>query len=471
MKNSCRLIYTLIFFTSINATAKVDLYGVTNPELKNLPIYTKAKVEEQNEQFRQVGETDSKLPINIIYFPSTIAFPAGLVLQQGQSESAEVKIEAGGSNVSVTAESLDTVLDVTSAKGGKIRLLLSKTFDDAKIVYNECEGKKFPELVLVGEEKPKTAIGFSCIDVPGKEKSIVISVPKEAEIVSSSFFDVQGKGERWRLYSLPYENRAGAVMGFVVVRYKGKDFKYEVRGTLSGDVPEEKIQEVVKENKVLKKQVVILTKQNKELMQKKEEERKPSLFDLTFGFGMDSLAMNSTDETLGSVSKSGAGIVASFYGKSNLIKEKYTISVGSSTTLPLSKDESRVEHFEFNSSLGYLFLGKPWSLSGVMLASYRSFMNPGTGLAIQVGHFGFGVEGEYALSNTDRILYLVGMQPLGSDVMKGHTLLRLGYMRTTDWFMNANIGGSFEMQKIEVVNKDGLPKDASSMVLSLLVGL
>lgn len=472
MKNNIRLISTLLVLSSVTANAKVDLYSVTNPELKNLPVYTKAKATEQKELFQKVSETDTKAPINIIYFSATVEFPAGLSFQQATSETANVKLESGGSKISVIADTLDTILNLTSSNGGKTRLLLSKTVDDTKIVYHQCDGKKFPELVFVGEEKPKTAIGFSCIDVPGQEKSIVISVPKEADIVSSSFFDIQGKGERWRLYALPYENKAGSVMGFVVVRQNGKDYKFEVRGTMSGDAPnEEKLKEVQTENKVLKKKVVVLTKQNEELMQKQKEEKKQSLFDVTFGLGVDSLTMNSTDNVLGPISKSGTGIVASFYGKSNLIQEKFTINVGSSTTLPLSQDEARVERFEFNSSLGYLLVGKPWSLSGVLLTSYRSFMNPGTGLAIQVGHFGFGVEGEYELSDESRLIYLVGMQPLGSEVVKGHTLLRLGYLRTYDWFMKLDIGGVFEMQKIEVANKEGLPKDASSMVLSLLVGL
>jgi hypothetical protein len=472
-----------IILSSVKALAGLDLYVPTNGDLRKLVKVSNAQVQEAPELFKKVSSTDGGSPINALSFKAAVDLPSNLAVKEATSKNATVKVIGGGQKLLLESDSLENIIEATLINGGKQTFVLSRTFQEAKVTYDQCENKKFPELVPTKSQNTKVVVGVSCIETKGQAKSIVVSVPEDAQIMSSSFFDVKGKGERWRLYELPDANTSGIVMGFVAVRYKDVDYNFEVLGTSSDEAENLKlIKKLETENVDLKKRIAMLSSAKKELMKEQQtavlslSEKFSSLFNVYFSVGADSLALNSTEKNGATgeddkVAKSSAGFVANIEAQSLELWDHYLYKASSLTTLPLSSDEERLEHFEFNNSFGYILMKKSYTLAANLLLSYRSFTHPKSGIAIQVGQVGLGLEGDYPLGGDSTIYYALGIQPMGSEALKGHTGLKLGYKKAFMGNRKFEFGAGLDIQKVEVVNKDGKPKDASSTMITLNVML
>lgn len=473
----------LLLFSSVRALAGLDLYIPSNGDMTKLVKVPSAKVQELPELFKKVSATDAGSPINALSFKAVVDLPNNFVVKEATSKNAIVKVTSAGKKLLLESDSLENVIETTLINGAKQVFVLSRTYKEAKVTYDQCDNKKFPELVSTNSQNAKVVIGVSCIEAKGQAKSIVVSVPEDAQIMSSSFFDVKGKGERWRLYELPDSNTSGIVMGFVAVRYKDIDYNFEVLGTSSDEAENLKlIKKLETENVDLKKRIAMLSSAKKELLKEQQtavlslSEKFASSFNVYFSLGADSLSLNSTEKNNATgnddqVAKSSAGFVANIEAQSVELWDRYLYKASSLTTLPLSSDEERLEHFEFTNSFGYIFMKKQVKLAADLLLSYRSFTHPKSGIAIQVGQVGLGLEGDYPLGGDSTIYFAVSMEPMGSEALKSHTGLKLGYKKAFMGSRKFEFGAGLDIQKVEVVNKEGKPKDASSTMFTLDVML
>jgi hypothetical protein len=472
-----------LLFSSGRALAGLDLYVPTAGDLTKLTKVPSAKIQELPELFKKVSATDAGAPINALSFRAVIELPGNFVVKDATSKNAIVKVTGGGKKLLLESDALENVIEATLTNGTKQIFVLNRTYKDAKVSYDQCNGKTFPELISTNKQEAKVVIGVSCIEAKGQARAIVVSVPEDAQIISSSFFDVKGKGERWRLYELPDSNSTGIVMGFVAVRFKDVDYNFEVLGTNTDQEENLKlIKKLETENIDLKKRIAMLSSAKKELLKEQQtavlslSERLSSSFNVYFSLGAGSLAMNSTEKnnatgTDDQVAKSSTGFVARIEAHSVELWDKYLYKASSLTTLPLSSDEERLEHFEFNNSFGYILMKKKLTLAADLLLSYRSFTHPKSGIAIQVGQVGLGLEGDYALGGDSTIYFALGLQPMGSEALKGHTGLKLGYKKAFMGSRKFEFGAGIDIQKVEVVNTEGKPKDASSTMFTVDVML
>jgi hypothetical protein len=172
---------------------------------------------------------------------------------------------------------------------------------------------------------------------------------------------------------------------------------------------------------------------------------------------------------LGSTSISSSTPIARLQADSRVFQDKYTFRLASATTLPVSADEKRVDYFSFDSQAGYLIKQGKLMLMPLLLASYKSVVNTKSGLTIQVAHFGVGGEAVYQMSDKNHLDFQFAVQTIGSNVLKSHSNISLGYKRVFEDSWTARV--ALESQTIGVVNSEGLLRKLSSTMIVLGVSL
>ncbi|MBN8536581.1 MAG: hypothetical protein J0M15_05975 [Deltaproteobacteria bacterium] len=457
--------FVILFFFSyapLSSFAKIELYKIKNKNPLDVELMKDFKVINEKELFQEVSK-DIGVPLNAFSFYVELEVPARLTLEEVTAKTG--RISWSGRNIKFTSSFLENEIEIKDSMGVKLRIKLTHKFDKTQIFYHQC-GSAFPELKVEKENSPNFAVGVNCIERPQKPKAIVISVPEDAEIVSSSFFDYKGKGERWRLYELPNTNNADRVIGSILIKHKG-DYKFEI---LAANAEYDKNQKFISglqtEIVNLKEKIDSLTDKNKTLSASEKSYILKlaafisSTFDVNFALGMDSLSLQIENADYGNTKKSSSSFAAQVYARSKLLANKYQVSVGSSTTLPYGVSEEKLEYFDFNTNFGYLLYQKKFNILANLLTSYRSFSHPFSNTAIQVGQMGLGLHFSYNINEFHKVDFSVGSQSLGSNVIKGHTMLKLGYSYTFIGIKPWELGIYYEKQSLNVRNSSGLSRKA-----------
>lgn len=442
--------------------AKIELYKIKNKNSSELELLNDFKIINEKQLFQEVSK-DIGVPLNAFSFYLELEVPSKISLEEVTAKTG--KISWSGKKIMFTSPFLENEIEIKDIKGVKLRIKLTHKFDKTQIYYHQC-GPSFPELNIEKENSPNFAIGVNCIERPRKAKAIVISVPEDAEIISSSFFDYKGKGERWRLYELPNTSNIDKVIGSILIKYKG-EYKFEI---LAANAEYDKNQKFIAglqtEIVNLKEKIDSLTDKNKTLSASEKSYIVKlaafisSTFDVNFALGMDSLSLQIENSDYGTTKKSSSSFAAQVYARSKLLEGKYQVSVGSSTTLPFGVSEEKLEYFDFNANFGYLLYQKKFNILANLLTSYRSFSHPFSNTTIQVGQMGLGLDFSYNINEIHKVEFSIGSQSFGSNVIKGHTMLKLGYSYKFFGIKPWELGINYEKQSLNVHNPAGLSRKA-----------
>jgi hypothetical protein len=209
----------LLILLTIVSEAKIDVLRV---DAKGKPLKMKPdfKVVADSDTFLVVGQEEAA-NLKALAFKTTLSIKGTEKAKSVAIDSGKAKLSKG--NIELELVSGESFLTVNLPSTDKLNFKIVRTFEASDIKLSEC-GPDFPDVQKQTESAPDLVIGIACLSRPGKPKSVVFSVPENVEIASSSFFDLQGKGERWRLYELPSSGSTGGVIGNVFVKIKNTRF-------------------------------------------------------------------------------------------------------------------------------------------------------------------------------------------------------------------------------------------------------
>lgn len=464
------LTWFLVFLVQF-AQGAVKTYIVDNNSSQKEMKILVLPVLDEKEEFITVAK-DGVEDVKALTYTTSFAIPAQLkvksvsvtVISEEGAEEARVKLI--DAKLVVSGYGLKQEVNLIHENGTSSKLIIERTFETPKVVYDNCT-RAFPELVFDAATAVPFSVGMSCLVRPGKSKAIVVSIPSDASIGSSSFFDSMGKGERWRLYEIPDTVTDGGLIGNISVKFKDKLYKLNLV-SINLDIANnlKLIEQLQKENKTLSEKINELLKVNKSLSGKRDNlsgestllEAMVSLFDVYFAMGNNSTKLNIEKSAYGPISKSDSEIAVQMYSISDPIFDHIIMSGGFTTTLPLGTKEDRIDFFEAQGSMGYLISIDKISIIPKLSGAYRSFAHQLSTMYVQAGQMGGGLTLGYAISENNNIKLDFASQSMGSKVIKAHSEFTLAYehrfLSPKVWWL----GAKFSSQNINAVNAAGDPR-------------
>lgn len=353
-----KTIYFNLFFPILLhavAQANTSLMLQTGKANNKTTPFTLGKVELESEEFQQIS-TDGDSPVRVLVFKTVIKLGDSAGIKTATSLATKVKLEKN--TLTVEAETQNAEVVLTNSKGNKESLLIQRSYAGTKVFLDNCD-KSFPELRTDSKLSENFALGVQCYIRGGRNKAVTISVPTSARILSSSFFDILGKGERWRVYELPSTTQNQQVIGNVLIEVGKSELNFSF---ISPKSEEEGLQKAVQglqventalktENKELKTKVMSLAQKNQKLTKAERNyleriaDLLSSVFDVSFGLGMNSLNLDVQASDYGPLQKANAPISAQMKVESQAFFEKYFLDISSTSSLPIAGDEDGLEVF------------------------------------------------------------------------------------------------------------------------------
>ncbi len=475
--------FTLLSLIILNVGAQASTSLLLQIGKDKTAPFSVGKVERESEEFQQIS-TDGDSPVRALVFKTVIKLNEEAGIKTATSPNGKVKIEKN--TLTVEAETQNAEVILNNPNGKKDSILIKRSYSGTKVFLDGCD-KSFPELRTDSKLSENFALGVQCYIRGGRNKAVTISVPTSARILSSSFFDILGKGERWRVYELPSTTQNQQAIGNVLIEVGKSELNFSF---ISPKSEEEGLQKAVQglqventalkvENKELKTKVMSLAQKNQKLTKAERNyleriaDLLSSVFDVSFGLGVNSLNLDVQESDYGPLQKTSAPISAQMKVESQAFFETYFLDISSTSSLPIAGDEDGLEYFSLDAGGSYLLYDKgSFKVYPKLLMSYRSFMHPKSALAVQVGQLGPGVRVTYDLTkNINKINFQLGTQPLGSSSVKSHFLTALEYVHTFSGNKSWDLGLKLEMNSFSVENVKGQSRNLNSTLFLVQVSL
>jgi hypothetical protein len=327
----------------------------------------------------------------------------------------------------LTGYSSEEIIKLKNSSGQTIKeVLVSLKKVKGNIVYDSCS-KNFPELTYSSKEPLAFDVGFACYEKPDKSNGFSLSLPADAFIISSSIFDSEGKGERWRYYDLSAAALISNKSATFNYEYQGKPYQLELVNRRGGNSIT-RLKELEEEQKKLEDSLAA------EIANRKKDEAKMSLYkNLRSLFAVELNLLQETNQLRaesdnGPVSKKsgGLGFLISADG-ANLYK-KFSLNASLSTSLPNSNSNNSVSHLIGKGSISYEFVFGNFKVLPFGFSVYQNFRHPESNFETAGVGFGAGVNTKYLFSTRDQIE--LTFEPVTtSRLMKSRTFYQLGYRR------------------------------------------
>lgn len=472
MINWCRTIKPLpifiaIIFQSLMAFAKIQIFMIEANGDKTAKKPINLSVTEEKQEFVLVAK-DGDRDVKALVFTETIQLPKSLVPQTATAQNGLAKLK--DQTLIISGEDIAQEVTLEMANGRRITLSVQRSFDKPSIVYDSCS-KSFPEVNFdTSVSKIPFPVGVSCFFRPSGTKALAISFPQSAEINSSTFFDILGKGERWRLFEIPDSENQGGIIGNVYVNFANNTYKLNVVAiNLQQLAALKMLEELQRENKTLKEALEELKKKSRAILQKARELNKRadrleellSLFDVYFGFGNSSLNFKIEQTDFGARSLSDSAITMQLFTTSRPLWKSMVVDAGFSTTVPMSEKTDRLDSFSAYGGIGWAMTFGALDLEPRLAGAYRNYSHQASGYSLISGHFGGGVNASYRLGDKDLIGLMIEVLPAGSKVIKSHLGYSLHYEHQFEAMNGWKLGGKMESISIGAENKAGAPQKFS----------
>lgn len=126
-------------------------------------------------------------------------------------QDGEYKINSTLNKLIIQAGSLNQKIIITT-KNGETFFGSLKWIPERKGFFIKNCPKDVPIFHFQKKKPIDFPMGFSCV-FDKSILSIIISMPSHVEIVSSTLFEAEGKGERWKKYTIPTTSTKGGIIG------------------------------------------------------------------------------------------------------------------------------------------------------------------------------------------------------------------------------------------------------------------
>lgn len=174
-----------------------------------------------------VWKKSKKSKAMMFFNKSNITPPSDMGPLKVKAKSGRAKYSKAKGQIVLLTRSARNLLLIKGSQGvGRYQLK-----DESKGVISKqgCDSTTI-ELVAKGEEIP-LPIGIHC-SVEDTKTFLTIALPKDGEWVNSTLFEVDGKGESWKLYEIASaQARSGAKIGEFQFLFEDKTYDYSLRSS------------------------------------------------------------------------------------------------------------------------------------------------------------------------------------------------------------------------------------------------
>jgi hypothetical protein len=214
-----RIQYFLFFFllpTLAWASIEQD-YFIQHTGQKPKPVQYRA--ETQVQWVKTKGTSTEQF-----YIQTELWFPSDMKITKTRASQAKATVDTKENKLTLLSKkALQPVLIL--AGGKKLKLIVKSKTSSA---YMDPSCAPFSLLLRPTQSPIPLPIAMKCQE-KGSNLRLHISMTSEGEWLKSSVFELEGKGERWKLYEFSRsQTQSGEVLGSFDLMYRNKTFKYEL---------------------------------------------------------------------------------------------------------------------------------------------------------------------------------------------------------------------------------------------------
>ncbi|AZZ37796.1 hypothetical protein CIK05_13635 [Bdellovibrio sp. qaytius] len=309
------------------------------------------------------------------------------------------------------------------------------------IVVERCQNSS----ARVQLKDPKKPLNFplavSC-DNSQKTLNITLSVPAQVEWMDSTLFEVAGKGEPWRSYSLPATSPKGGAIGTIHLKNGDQEYVLEL---------------------ITPKNIDLIKKEaQQKAAQKNANELQQAIYLGKLDLSYTAAPVTSED--------------SKYSFKYTVLSPKYMnfFKIGGEfrTSFALSKKTEAVDMLYYNAHIGYhynyknvLDLGLRAIFSGLTVQQKSSTAK------LTSNQAGYGIFADYLIDPKNRLIGKVNMIGMMSEVVKSHTEIGVEYR----YLFNIDkkqiwLGAAYNSETYTAETAAGLSREFKNTELQLVVG-
>lgn len=361
----------------------------------------------------------------------------GLILDLPGAAFANKGVRIEGGELSRAGEQMRFLIGSTEARifdGEGVPLYEIRWVPNRKgVIYKDCQTKIFSFRLSQEAQALDFPLAVMC-ELDKNPPRFTISVLQDVQWMDYELNEMQGKGERNRLFALPSGNLASENVGNFNFVYKDKKHR----------IP-----------------VVVKTL---------SDQRSPSVskglgFSKTLGVGMSSLVYT------GDSSYSASSYLLKFSGWSDVFWSFLRFGVNLKNTFNMADDPKTINLMDLALNLGYVKdFGENFGLG--VYGQYRSldYRHLESNARLQSSQMGFGVTLTYLLGKNSKFNADISMATLGSKVMQSHMDMVFGYAyRLSSGSTETWLGFQYEIQNAQGLTEAGASRQFgdSNMILTL----
>lgn len=359
------------------------------------------------------------------------------------------------------------------AKDKKTYLLnLKIETEKGQIIYDQCS-KNFPEVIPEKNSKLSFDVGVSCFEKKDMAKGFTISLPSDATLLNSTFFDLEGKGERWRYFEVPNASQQGGILGSFEIKRENEVVKLNlVYASLEGAIQVQRNEELEEENRQLKKQLEEKEGKNDRLQKINSlYQQLRSFASPQVGFGTTSMKFT-VKQSLGTLDLTDTEKTFLIQLESEPIFSKVILKTSLLSTLLSSSGAQEIDMIQAMGSLGYQFVFSDYVVIPSLVGIYHDYKHRESNLHLQAGHFGLTLDGRWNLRKTHYVTLKISSLGMGSQIVKSNSITQLEYKYNLKWGeRNLGVGALYEQQSLGAVNETGLSRQFNDNKFLIMVTL
>jgi hypothetical protein len=456
-----------LFFTSLSWLFAVKVFAI---EPRIFMIEKNGKEERQialgwpleHKTVFQGPNGDNTSQARVMYYVYNIVPPAELGVVQAEGKDAIVKFE--GNSMLISSYSVRQYLELVTRKNEKKTIMIENLFTaPPPIEVDNCR-PNHPTLNFENKNPPPFAVGYACINRPNQARAVTITLPSEATITSSSFFDLLGKGERWRMYELPDASSGGA-LGTIEISFYRKNYKlFIVAKDINVEVQQRRLEELEEENARLKQELSVstgLTSAYQKVL---------SIFNLSLGLGSSSMQAT-FPEAFGDAKYADSELAVFAQAKTKPFFYNLYGRLDFTGTIPMNAKTTRQDMYEGRMFWGYKFEPvKDLAIVPLVVMMMTDYSENSRAFRVQSGHFGFGLDLDYKRGNNNFALEYSNASA-GSIVIKEHNAFGLSYSYKLGTSKIWWTGFKFQSQKFSGITSAGEKRSIAENKAILFVGI
>lgn len=256
---------------------------------------------------------------------------------------------------------------------------------------------------------------------------VTLSTLEEVDLQEADLFELEGKGERWKVYEIPAASAGGSSIGEFRFSYKNESYAYRLLA------PKEK---------------------NQVAEEKKQEAAEGTLsqFQNILGVGFVTLGVDAGD-----VKVSDSKPLIKYSVVSNPFWNRVRFGGSFAQSFSMSEKAESVEYSDGRAYASYFL--RPTTSSELGFKALFMFVNiteSSSGAGLQSSQVGIDVDYDMFINEKNRVNVHVGMASFGSAVLKSHMEIGLSYKYRLGTEKNPYwLGLGYGMQTFEAENTSG----------------